>query len=150
MKAHKGMFRPTHPEKYLGNPANIIYRSGWEFRFFRYCDRTPGILKWASEEFHILYISPLDGHGHRYFPDGYLQVMGAEGTIRHFVIEIKPKQQMERPKGTRHTRKYLNEAATFRINQAKWEAAERYCKARGWTFLVLNEFHLFGAKGKPQ
>ena len=30
--AYKGKFNPIHPDKYKGDPSNIIYRSLWEFK----------------------------------------------------------------------------------------------------------------------
>jgi hypothetical protein len=141
---HQGIFKPKFPEKYLGDVRNIQYRSGWEFKFFRYCDQTPGIVKWASEEFHVPYISPVDGQGHRYFPDIYMQVRTADGKLAHHVFEIKPKKETLPPVlPKRKTARYLTEIATFAVNQAKWDAARRYCQARGWTFQVLTEDHLF-------
>ena len=32
------------------------------------------------------------------------------------------------------------------INEAKWKAANEYCKDRGWTFQILTEDHLFTNK----
>lgn len=142
-RSRQGFFRPKHPDKYLGNPANIVYRSSWEYRFFRYCDLTPGVVKWASEEFNIPYRSPVDGQGHRYFPDVYVQVKAADGSLKHWVVEIKPKAQTVPPKQRRRSTKFLNEMATYAINQAKWKAAVAYCQQRGWQFLVLTEDHLF-------
>jgi hypothetical protein len=139
----KGKFKPKYPEKYLGDVNNIVFRSSWERRMFRYCDETPGVIQWASEEFHIPYLSPVDNHPHRYFPDLWLKVQTANG-LKAYVIEIKPKDQtvMPQPK-KRRTRRYMTEVAAFAVNQAKWEAAEEYCKNKGWKFIVLNEDHLF-------
>jgi hypothetical protein len=143
-RTRQGLFRPTYPDKYLGNAQNIIYRSSWEFRFFRYCDLTPGVIKWASEEFNIPYVSPVDGVPHRYFPDVYMQVRAADGSLKHWVVEIKPKAQTLPPKQPRRkSNKFLTEMATYAINQAKWTAASAYCQKRGWQFLVLTEDHLF-------
>jgi hypothetical protein len=49
--------------------------------------------------------------------------------------------------GTRHsipiqkrqTRKFLEEAATYAINQEKWRAADIFCQKEGWDFMVLTE-----------
>ena len=61
VKYYKGKFKPERPEKYKGNPRNIIYRSMWERRFMVYCDRNENILEWGSEEFVVPYKSPVDG-----------------------------------------------------------------------------------------
>jgi hypothetical protein len=34
--------------------------------------------------------------------------------------------------------------ATYAVNMSKWEAAEAFCKTKGWTFLVITEDVLFG------
>lgn len=142
--AYSGRFQPKNVDKYLGDANNVVYRSLWELRMFKYCDQTPGIVKWGSEEFHIPYVSPKDGQRHRYFPDLYLEVRTKAGSIVKFVIEIKPKKEQQPPKmRSRKTQKFLTELQTFAVNQSKWKAAEAYCKERGWTFLVLNEDHIF-------
>ena len=65
----KSKFKPSFPQKYQGDPNNIICRSSWERRFCNYCDTNPNILRWASEEFSIPYVSPVDNRVHRYYPD---------------------------------------------------------------------------------
>ena len=52
-KSYKGLYRPTNPKKYVGDPNRIVYRSLLERRFMLYCDRTPEIIAWASEEIAI-------------------------------------------------------------------------------------------------
>lgn len=140
--AYQGLFTPKHPQKYVGNASNIVYRSSWERRFFIYCDDTPGILRWASEEFHIPYLSPVDQRVHRYFPDVWMEVQTPNG-IKTYLIEIKPKAQTEFRVVKRKTRKFLREAAVVAVNHAKWDAAKEFCQSRGWTFQVLTEDHLF-------
>lgn len=140
--AYKGRFTPTNPHKYAGDVNNIVWRSLWERRFFLFCDRTPGVIRWASEELIIPYISPVDGRPHRYFPDVLMEVQTAAGR-KTFLVEIKPKKQAAPPKQKRKTRKYMVEAATYAVNQAKWDAAKAYCQTKGWTFMVVTEDHLF-------
>jgi len=140
--AYKTLFRPQRPEKYLGDFRNIICRSLWERSFAKYCDETPAILHWGSEEFCVPYISPVDAKPHRYFPDFFLEVRAATG-IQKFVIEIKPKYQTVVPVKRKRTQRYLTEVMTFAVNQAKWEAATAFCQKNGFTFLVLTEDDLF-------
>ncbi len=42
---HQGYFKPKNPQKYKGDPTNIIYRSGWELKFMLYVDSHPEILE---------------------------------------------------------------------------------------------------------
>jgi len=138
--SYKGKYKPSFPEKYKGDPTNIIYRSLWERKFMRYCDLNQTILEWGSEEIALPYRSPVDGRVHRYFPDFYIKVKESTGSIKKYLIEIKPKKQTIPPtKPKRQTKGYLYEAFEYAKNQAKWAAAKDYCKDRLWEFKVLTE-----------
>jgi hypothetical protein len=148
--AHKGRFKPKNPEKYKGDPTKIIYRSLWEFKFFRTIDEHPDVLWWASEEHVVPYMSPIDGRVHRYFPDVVLRKKMPDGDTETVMIEIKPRKQTMPPDikkknatpSGRISRRYLNEVKTYGINEAKWKAAERYCADRGWRFTIMTEVEL--------
>ena len=141
--SYKGKFQPKNTQKYVGNPTNIIYRSLWERKFMIYCDTNENVLEWGSEEIAIPYRSPVDGKIHRYFPDAYIKVKEPDGSIKKYLIEIKPhKQTMPPKKPQRQTKGYIYEAYEYAKNQSKWEAATEYCKDRGWTFKILSENEL--------
>ena len=141
--AYKGRFKPKFPEKYKGDPTNIIYRSLWELRFMRYLDSHPDVIFWASEEIIIPYISPLDRKVHRYFPDFLIRTKSSDGTINTTLIEIKPHAQTKVPvKKEKHPRRYINEVRTYGVNMAKWKAAEEFCRDKKWQFKVLTEKEL--------
>lgn len=146
-KYFQGRFKPNHPEKYIGNPRNIVYRSSWEFSYMRKLDNDPNVVNWASEEFHIGYPDPLDPEQRRwkrYFPDFFVKRKNIKGKIETFVIEIKPEAQTKVPKqGKKQTKKFITEAATYARNSAKWEAAKLWCAKNGATFLILTEKELF-------
>ena len=140
----KSIYKPSHPEKYLGNSNNIICRSSWERQFCRYCDVNPNIVKWASEEFSIPYISPVDGRPHRYYPDFLIEVRERSGKLKKYVIEIKPKKQTLPPiKKKRVTKGFILEAKTYAVNQAKWKAAVDFCKDNLIEFKIITEDELY-------
>lgn len=148
--AYKGKFRPTNPSKYRGDPSKIIYRSSWECKFFRYVDKHPDVIWWASEEYIVPYRSPIDGKMHRYFPDVVVHKKLPNGSKVTTMIEIKPyaqtlppnpKKKNNTPSG-RVSRRYLNEVKTYGVNEAKWKAARNYCMDRGWSFIIMTEHHL--------
>lgn len=142
-KTHKGRFSPKNPQKYKGDPTNIIYRSGWELRVMRYLDSNPAIIEWRSEEIAIPYISPVDNRFHRYFPDFIVKAKRRDGSIVTMMLEVKPKAQTIEPKPqTKRTKKYLTEVMTWGVNQAKWRAAQEYCLDQGWEFKLITEDHL--------
>ena len=141
--SYKGKFRPSKPKKYKGDPTNIVYRSLWELKFMRYCDSNTNIVKWSSEEIVIPYKSPIDNRFHRYFPDFYLKYKDNTGKLIEKVVEIKPAKQVQEPKiQKRKTKKYVTEVVTYAKNQAKWMAAEEFCKDRKWKFQILTEKEL--------
>jgi hypothetical protein len=141
--SYKGRFRPKNYKKYKGDPTKVYYRSLWERRFMHYCDTTSSILEWNSEEVVIPYISPVDNRTHRYFPDFYIKKETVSGKVVREIIEVKPKRQCSPPKvPQRKTKRYLNEVITYSVNQAKFKAAEEYCKNRKYNFRILTEDHL--------
>tara|TARA_B100001989_G_scaffold249500_1_gene224915 strand:+ start:50 stop:490 length:441 start_codon:yes stop_codon:yes gene_type:complete len=141
--SYKGRYRPSNPKKYKGDSSNIIYRSLWERKFMVYCDNQTKILEWGSEEIVLPYRSPIDNKVHRYYPDFYIKVRESNGKIKRYIIEIKPKKQTIEPKmKKRKTKGYIYEVYEYAKNQAKWKAAEEFCKDRMWEFKVLTEDEL--------
>jgi hypothetical protein len=136
---HKRKFVPVFPEKYTGDPTNIIMRSSWETMFANWCDKNPSITKWSSEETVIPYRCPTDNLIHRYFVDFKITV----STGKTYLVEVKPLNQTQPPvyPGKR-TQRYLTESLTFMKNQAKWKAATEYAKDRGWEFKIITEREL--------
>lgn len=141
--SYKGVFKPKNPSKYLGNSSNIIYRSLWELKLMMYLDNHKDVLNWASEEIAVPYRSPVDRRIHRYFVDFYVK-RNIQGKIKESLIEIKPKRQTKPPKTSKSkpTPRLINEIKTWSVNQAKWKAAEEFCKDKGWNFLIMTEDEL--------
>jgi len=145
--SYSGRFKPKNYKKYKGDPTNVFYRSLWERRFMVYCDNNPNILEWGSEEIIIPYKSPLDKKVHRYFPDFFIKYKNSSGKIVREIIEVKPKRHLSPPKEPRRkTKRYLGEVNTYIINQAKFKAAEEFCKDRKLGFRILTEEHLVPKK----
>lgn len=142
-KYHQGTWVPKHISKYDGDYTKIVYRSSWELKFMNWCDNNSAVLSWSSEETVVPYRSPVDMKPHRYFLDFKIKVNSNDG-IKTYLVEIKPEIQTKPPKApTRNSKRYLIECSTFMVNQAKWDAADRWAKDRGWEFVVLTEKHLF-------
>jgi len=144
---YQGRFKPRNPEKYKGDPTNIIYRSGWELKLMSYLDKHPHVTKWNSEEIVIPYRSPIDGKMHRYFPDFYVEQINKEKRKEKVLIEVKPYAQTRPPKvqntkRNKPTKRYINEVKTWGINSAKWNAAEEFCKDKGYIFRIITENEL--------
>ena len=142
-KYHQGFFRPKFPEKYKGDPTQIVYRSSWELSAMIKLDREQEVIQWSSEELVIPYRCKTDGKIHRYFTDFWVKMKFTDGTIKEYIIEIKPKVQTLPPKKpAKINKRYLNEVMTYAKNDSKWEAAKDFCKRRGMEFQILTEVEL--------
>ena len=142
-ESKKSVYRPSFPKKYKGNVNNIICRSNWERKFCKWCDSNPNILEWSSEEMWIRYISPVDHTSHRYFPDFIITVKESNGSIKRYLIEVKPKKQTKPPvKKKNPTKSYIYECTTYAVNQAKWKAAKEWCDDRKIEFKLITEEEL--------
>lgn len=141
--AIQGIFKPRNPQKYRGNPGNIIYRSSWECRLMSHLDLHQNVIWWSSEEIIIPYRSPKDGRLHRYYPDFVIQVKTKENAKKILMIEVKPRYETLEPTREGKTeKKFIREVFTYGINQAKWKAAKDYCADRGWEFCIFTEKEL--------
>jgi hypothetical protein len=143
-----GVFAPLNPEKYIGDNNNIICRSSWEYRFCKYCDSNPLILKWSSEPLPIPYYNPLDQKDHKYHVDFYMRVQQENGEQQEWLIEVKPQRQHEKPvfegsKTNEKLKSYNDKMKVWITNQAKFKAAKIWAEARGMKFGVVNENFLF-------
>jgi hypothetical protein len=153
------------PGKYIGNPRLIIYRSGWELAFCRWCDRSPSILRWSSEPIRIPYydrvsnLSKLKGLGMDpnnpknwvtkfYNTDFWVQVKKADETIERWFIEIKPRNKLGKPVPPESNAKiadikrYNNLVKEYLINEAKFAAISEWARKNGASFYIFTEDQL--------
>jgi hypothetical protein len=143
-----GLFKPVNPDKYVGDPHKIIYRSSWEQRFCNYCDRNENVIKWSSEPLSIDYWNPLDQKMHKYYVDFYIKTLNSDGSNQEWIIEVKPESQTQRPlyEGNMTAKKlesYNYNMKVWITNQAKFKAAKEWAKKRGFRFGVVDEKFLF-------
>jgi len=142
-KTLQGRFKPTHPEKYKGDPTNIIFRSSWEKMFMRWCDDNKAVKSWQSEEKAIWYYNPVTKKNARYFPDFVVNIE-KDGKMITEVVEVKPQAQIDGPPESpkKRTKAWANAVMTYIVNQAKWKAAANWCEDRGYNFRLVSEKHL--------
>lgn len=133
-----GRFIPKNPQKYAGNPNGIIFRSTWELNVMKFFDSSQTVIKWASEEIKIPYISPLDNLVHHYYPDFIVVYTDRDGNIQKEIVEVKPASQSlaERAKSQQ-------DKVALLVNDAKWKYAAAWAKSRGMTFRVITEKSIF-------
>ena len=140
--AYSGKFKPKYPEKYVGDPDQIVYRSLWERRLMTKLDLNPKVTRWASEEIQVPYYSPIDRQAHRYFPDFWAEING-----KRMLIEVKPAAQIPPSVMPIHEgkltpakrRRAVRDTIIWSTNKAKWDAAKALCEERGWDFYIVSE-----------
>lgn len=137
-KFAQGKFSPKNPEKYIGT-RTPTYRSSWEFAFMKFCDEHPAVTKWASEAVQIPYRNPLTGKYTIYVPDFFISYADKQGKQYAELVEVKPANQTLKER----VGKSRANQAHWIINQAKWEAANAWCKQQGIKFRVINEGDIF-------
>jgi len=115
----------------------------------QYLDTNESIIKWSSEPFGIPYKWP-NGTIHRYFPDFFVKYKKKDGIVVEQVWEIKPYKETHKPRKNR-TKKAttaIYEQKMYVKNQLKWQAAESWCKTRGYEFKIITERNIFADKKK--
>jgi hypothetical protein len=135
--AYRTKYTPKNKEKYIGDATNITCRSLWERNVCKFCDETPHIIKWSSEEIIIPYENPLDKKVHNYYPDFVIQVKTNE-EVKTIMVEVKPKKQTFLKENASK-----KEKITWIVNTAKWKAAENYCKKHNMEFKIVTEKEIF-------
>jgi len=136
-KYAQGKYNLKNPEKYMAN-RTPTYRSSWEFAFMRFCDEHPSVEKWASEAIKIPYRNPFTGKQTIYVPDFFIVYTDANSKKHVELIEVKPFNQTVQEKATSK-----NNRAHYLLNQAKWSAANAYCKQNKIRFRVVTENDIF-------
>jgi len=91
----QGFYKLINPDKYMGNPNAIIYRSSWELKFCHWCDTQTNIKRWHSECEFIPYQDAKGGY-HRYYPDFYIEIVDQKDPMKlnKCLIEIKPENEI--------------------------------------------------------
>jgi hypothetical protein len=136
----QGFYTLRHPEKYVGDPNKVVFRSSWEEQTCSFFDNNPNVLRWSSEEIYIPYIKPTDGKVHRYYPDYWIEYKNNTGNVVQEIIEVKPEDQVFIQRKSRLTEW---DKVTYNINRAKWKAAGEFCKKKGIKFRILTERSIF-------
>jgi hypothetical protein len=141
-KYHQGYYQPKNPFKFIGE-GPIIYRSGLELKFMRWCDNAETVLRWSSESVKIPYYDSVQRKNRHYFVDNFVEIK--EGSnIKRYLVEIKPFRQTQEPKATKGKKKssLLYETVAWKNNCDKWSFARDFAKKHGMEFIIITEKEL--------
>ena len=147
-RTHQGYFLPKFPEKYKGDTGNIIYRSGWEHKFLKFCDDNDKIIEYASEPFGIPYWNPIKKKTATYWVDAWIKIKDSKGELKEWLLEIKPLKYTKPPTAPKRLtesqlHQYALHAKAYIINRAKFDAAIDYAHSKNINFGVITENFLF-------
>ncbi|MGL5691325.1 MAG: TnsA endonuclease N-terminal domain-containing protein [Bacteroidales bacterium] len=161
-KTAQGYYHVSNTDKYQGDPNLIIYRSSWEFALCKWCDVSPSVKRWSSEPCQIKYYDRISNLSEtvklgldpnaqsnwkirNYNVDFWLEIELPDGTTERWFIEVKPAYQLEKPippsdkAKPKEIKKYNLELKTYLINEAKFAAANAYCKSINAKFYIFTE-----------
>ena len=142
-KTHQGTFTPMYPYKYIGDVNAIYFRSGWELKFYQWCDLEPLVIHYSVESVQVPYINPIDKRQHRYYIDVYMEILMSDGTKVKWLIEIKPDKyttfpKLPKKKTIKSMRNYKDHYNTVLINIEKFKAAKYYSQQLGCIFGIAS------------
>lgn len=133
----QGLYLLKNPDKYIGTETPI-YRSGIEYKFFKFLDNNPNVKRWNSEGIVIPYYDKTRSKWRKYYVDNYVEIL--EGNVlKKYLIELKPYKETQKPvskKGKKRTA-LLTEQAIYDTNCSKWLYAIKFCKEHSLDFLLL-------------
>ena len=100
------------------------------------------MINWISEPFAIKYFNVLDKKYHKYYPDFYVKIQ--EDKVVEYLVEIKPKAQLQKPKPPkRKTKKAVKNFKyayeTYVRNLCKIKALNELAKNRNFKVMLLTE-----------
>ena len=147
--AKNGEYVPINEDKYIGKNLPKC-RSSWERLFCNWLDNNPAVINWSSEIMHIEYFDPVKRKKRRYYPDFLMKIEDKQGKLITYLVEIKPYKESHPPRADRRKTKKTRmiEETKWMTNNAKFEAAKKYCRQKGWIFKIITEKQLFKG-GKP-
>lgn len=76
---------------------------------------------------------------HRYFVDFGIAMRSKDGSIKKYLVEVKPFKETIPPTGKRKTKQLIEALATYSVNQSKWDAAREWAKKNGMEFEIFTE-----------
>ncbi|MFW6246706.1 MAG: TnsA endonuclease N-terminal domain-containing protein [bacterium] len=162
-KTYQGYYKDLkNPNKYIGDPKQIIYRSSWEFSFIKWCDFSPSVLRWSSEPVKVPYYdrvsnleenrrygldpnNPKNWKVRHYYTDFWVEISKQNNEIERWFVEIKPACKLKRPKSppenakVQTIKKYNREMKEYLINEAKFYAINEWAKRHNSKFYVFTE-----------
>lgn len=170
-ETYQGYYKIQHPEKYIGNPNLVVYRSSWELSFCRWCDASPSVIRWSSEPIKVPYYdriskleeckklgldpnNPKNWIIKNYNVDFWIELNKGDNNLEKIFIEIKPADKLKKPIpplgncSLKEQKRFNIAAKEYLINEAKWAAMNAWAQKNNAKFYVFTEKTLEKLTGK--
>jgi len=144
---YNGNYIPENKKKCLNLTilkSNPVFRSGYERKFFYWLDHNDNVKRWGSEIIKVPYIFLVDRRQHLYYIDIYCEILGKDGKLKKYLIEIKPSSQTVAPKrpkikNKKAYKRFIYEVKRYIQNKNKWRAARAFANKNGLEFKIITE-----------
>jgi hypothetical protein len=160
-RTKQGHYNVQLPDKYVGDPKLVVYRSSWEMAFCKWCDASPSVLRWSSEPIKIPYYdrvskleeckkygldpnNPKNWKIRNYYTDFWVEIDKGD-KIEKWFVEIKPKNKLVKPvpppvnAKLKDIKRFNMQAKEYLINEAKFAALNEWAKKHDMSFYVFTE-----------
>lgn len=159
---NSGNYIPKNKDKVLklNTQGGVYFRSSWEKKIMVWLDMKDEIIQWGAECLEIPYQMTHFDNGdakiksHRYYPDFFYRMRGADGILREVVVEVKPQKEynmvialtegkLQVPeKGTKKLKGFEYDLKMAYKNKSKWETMIEWCRKKGFDFIIITEENL--------
>ena len=138
-----GVYYVQNPEKTNGSTA-YQFKSKLEKAMMGYCDKNEKVLKWVYEpKKPIEYIDMTakdpktgkQGKKRKYYIDFILTVKTWDNRLQTYYIEVKAHRETQPPSQKSRSLEHK----TWAKNNAKWDAAKKFCESKGYKFEIVTE-----------
>ena len=141
-----GYYHVINKNKLRNDNKKLYYRSLLEKRFMEICDHSSNILEWGYEDIIIDY-KKFQNIGtnktNRYIIDFWIKKK-VKGTIKEYLIEIKPYDFLSPPKEPkRKTKLYLEKVENYCKIRDKCIYASEFAKQNNMEFCIITEKDLY-------
>lgn len=123
-------FIPKNVAKYMGDPTEVLCRSGWETYVCKWADTSPQVISWGSEVVVIPYLDASTNKMRHYFVDFIIKLKNGNTLL----VELKPLNQTKPPTGSKKSGITLEQTIAYVKNISKWGAALDYAEKNGMQF----------------
>lgn len=144
-KHQEGYYALVNEYKYIGDVANVIYRSSYELTMWRQLDMDDDVIYWCAEppQLKIKYFNPVKQRWSSYFPDAFC-LKRINGKEVKCILEVKPKSKLKPPNkpktnDLKKQESYQRRLGEHKVIDAKRKASIDFARQKGMEYVFITE-----------